>query len=124
MENTTSFTPKQLHTIPYLVKCPSVEQAAREADVCSRQVWQWLQDPAYKREVDTQRNQLFSEAMDGLKNASQKAVEALVDLLDSECEKTKLSAADKILSFAFKSKETFEIELRLEQIEKRLEQQT
>jgi len=122
MENESTFTKKQLHALPYLVKCPSVSQAAKEADVCPRQIWKWLQDPAYKREVDSQRNSLFSEAMARLKNASQKAVETLVSLLDSNCEKTKLSAAEKILSFAFKSKETIEIELRLEQIEQRLEQ--
>lgn len=114
-KNNLKLTEKQEKVLPFLLASPSIAEAARQSGVCTaKTLHEWFREAAFREEVTKQRDEIFFEALDTLKTASQKAVKTLIDLLESDQERTKLAAAKEILAFAFKGKETLELEKKID----------
>ena len=117
-KNNSRLTEKQEKVLPVLLANPCIAEAARQSGVCtSKTLHEWFREAAFKAEVDRLRNEVFNEAMELLKSGSKKATETLIKLLDSDQEKTRLAAAKELLGFSFRSKETLEIEERINSLE-------
>lgn len=114
-------SPRQLQVLPYLISCSTYEEAARQSNISSKQIYEWLKEPVFEKELNRQRNEVFTNAIRSLKIASQKAVSTLVDCLNDSNAKNKISAADKILSHALRGIELFELEERLSKAENMIE---
>jgi len=82
----------------------------------------WLKDPAFKAELDRQRNELAAEGFALLSQSVTKAVETLVGLLDTKDGRLKRLAARDILDQHTKFRELEELSRRIEAIEGRLEE--
>ncbi len=110
-------TPRQLQVIPYILSCASYEEAARQADISPKQIFEWLKDPVFKQELKSQRSTMFCNSLSYLKAGMQKAAETLISLLDNEDPRIKLQASEKVLSLSFKAAELYDIEERLVYVE-------
>jgi len=108
---------RQLQALPYILSCPTYEEAARKAKISPKQLYQWLKDPIFKEELKQQRNVMFCDSLAFLKAATQKATETLIGLLDNKDPRIKLQASEKVLTLSYKAAELYEIEERLTAIE-------
>ena len=109
--------------IPFLLACPSIEEACRRARINKTTVYEWLKDKTFCGELKTQRNAVIERALDSLKANIEKAVETLIKHLDSTRESISVRAAERIIEFTQKVLEHEELERRIEALEARLTQQ-
>jgi transposase-like protein len=93
------------HAIPFLVKCKSHAEAAREIGVSEKQIYEWLKDPEFKAEIERQRNELTEFAINILRTNVSKAAQALADLVSSENEVVRRGACNDILDHLLRFKE-------------------
>jgi hypothetical protein len=123
-EKQLSLTKRQLQALPYLLSCPTYEEAARRSGVCVKQIHEWLQQDHFRNELSKRRSEIFQEALSTLKSATSQAITTLVNILSEPDPRLRLSAADKILSNTLKSVELIEFEERLQQIEHQVQYST
>jgi hypothetical protein len=109
---------KQQRLIPFVCSAHTVEEGCRRAGVSTVTFYEYLKDPLFSGELKKARDSTVSEAMETLKNATTKAVNELITLLDSKDENIRRRAAVDVLSFITKWKEYNEIEDRLVKIER------
>ena len=116
----SELSPRQIQILPHILSSASYEEASRRAKISPKQIYSWLKEPLFIKELQHQRNQVFLESISQLKAAAQKAVKTLVLSLDDENPRIRLNAAEKILSKAFQGIEYYELENRLSVIEERI----
>jgi hypothetical protein len=110
------------HTLVLALACGStVENAARQAEVCEATVYRRLQDPAFQAKIDVVRNELFARARHMLTAGSVEAVKTLVDLQGkNQPASVRHSAARTLLEFGVKFRESAELFERVAAIEAQL----
>jgi len=108
---------KQLMALPQLVSAPSVTQAAVVVGVSRTTVYRWLNDPAFKYELDRYRQEAAEEAQLTLKGMLAQAVNTVSSLLRSDDPRVRLGAARLALTFGFRVLEDDDIKRRLELLE-------
>jgi len=108
---------RQLIALPYILSSPSYEEAARLAQICPKQIYEWLKNPAFCTELKKQRNAVFCDSLAFIKSGVKKASQTLLALLDNEDPRIRLIASEKVLSNAFKSTELLDIEERISALE-------
>jgi hypothetical protein len=109
---------RQLQVLPYLLACPTHEEAARKANISTKQLYAWLKQATFQEELKKQRTSIFCNALAILKTSTQKAVQTLIHLLDDKDPRIRLIASEKILLYACKSIELFEVEERISALER------
>jgi hypothetical protein len=107
----------QLRTISCLLESNSIEDAAQNAGVSRGTIYNWLKDPSFKKRLRSERDTLFAESLDLLRQASGTAVRTLVKLLESHDESTRRLAAKDLLTIALKATELISFEDRLSNVE-------
>jgi hypothetical protein len=120
INSTKVLTKRQEQVLPFILSSPSYEEAARKAKISPKQIYQWLKEDEFKNELIRKRNEIFRESLAFLKNSVLRASQTLICLLDSTDDRLKMQAADKILNNAFKGAELFDLEERLDCLEKRI----
>ena len=113
-------TDRQIKAIPAIVASPTYTQACKKAKVNRTTFYEWLKDPAFKAELDRQRDEIASEALGVLKQSLTKAVEALVGLLDHADDRLKRLTAKDIIDLIIRHREKEALEQRMAAIEVRL----
>lgn len=113
-----NLTHRQLQVIPHILASPTYEEAARRAQISSKQIHEWLQDPLFRKELSRRRTETYSQALSTIQISSIKAVETLTSLLNDQDPKVRLNAADKILTHALKGGEYLDFEERLCEMER------
>lgn len=63
MKSHAELTKRQLQVLPYLLSCPTYEEAARHAHVGVKQIYCWLKTSAFKTELDRRHNEIIEEAV-------------------------------------------------------------
>jgi len=117
----TGLTKRQQRAIPILLTSPTYTDAAQKARIGRNTLYGWLKDPAFKAELERQRDEITEEAYGLLSQNLTKAVEVLTTLLDDSDKKLKRLAAKDILDFFVKHIELKAFEERLEAIEESLD---
>ena len=110
-------TPQQTKALPYLVGAHSITEGAKKAGVTPRTVHRWLEEDGFQKEYHKQTWRLADIALNHLATNTNKAVETLLGLLDSENDTVKLRAARDILNMTMKLKQMGELEQRIEELE-------
>jgi hypothetical protein len=95
----------------------TVAEAAGVAGLGERTVYRRLDDPAFRQRVADGRAAFVAQALAKLSEASGRAVQTLVTLLEAEADSIKLGAARSILDLGMKLREAVEIEERLRRLE-------
>lgn len=111
-------TERQLKAIPHLVVSTSYEKGCRKAGIARNTLYEWLKDPAFKAELNLQRDQVIEGALDILKGHISGAVDALVGLLDTENEYLRRSVANDIIEHVLKGRELEDFEKRISELER------
>jgi DNA-binding CsgD family transcriptional regulator len=122
INRTSSLTKRQEQVLPILLSSPSYEEAARQAKVSPKQIYEWLKNDLFKQELTKRRHEMFCEALALLKSSVMNATESLISLLNTSDERLKMQVADKLINNAFKSAELLDFEERISHIEKRIEE--
>ena len=114
-------TARQMRFLPVLLASPTYAEACKKGRASRDTLYEWLKDPAFKAELDRQRDELVAQGFALLSQSVAKAVETLVGLLDGSDGRLKRLAARDILDQQVKFKELSELTRRIEAIEERLQ---
>lgn len=117
MKSHSELTKRQLQALPYLLACPTYQEAARQANVSVKQIYYWLKTPTFRAELDSRRNQVVEEAVNKLKNNTTKAADTLVALLSHSNPTIQRGVANDLLNHVAKFIELHEIEERIQFLE-------
>ena len=115
---TKELSDRQIKAIPHLVTSPTFEEGRKKAMISKNALYKWLKNPAFKDELIQQRNIVITEAMETLKANIGQAINALIELLDTEKESLKRQVANDILNHGLKVIELQEMEKRLSELER------
>lgn len=117
MKSQEKLTKRQLQVLPFLLACPSYEEAARQAHVSVKQIYCWLKTSAFKAELDRRRNEIIEEAVNKLKYHTTKAADTLVSLLSHSNPTIQRGVANDLLNHVAKFVELREIEEQIQFLE-------
>lgn len=115
------FSPKMEKALIELLGGASFSEAAAKVGVNERTIQRWLKELEFQKRLDQEKDYIYTQAMDSIRDASCKAAKRLSELVDSTTEKTALKAAELIISLNRKIKEEEALERRLEEVEKAVE---
>ena len=104
-----------------LIACGSVRAAARAVGVSETTVRARLNDPDFRKEYETAKGAVLTEACDSLAARLTHAVDVLVEVLDNteNAATVRVSAADSLLRHGLRYIEMGNILLRLDALEQR-----
>jgi phage terminase small subunit len=119
-QETVQLTARQKKAIPVLVTSCTYSQGAQETGISRKTLYEWLKQPQFRAELDRQRDEVVADAFGILTQSLIKAVENLVSLLDNKDDRLKRLAANDIIEYFLKHKETEDLEERVTAIEARL----
>ena len=117
----SKLTARQTRFMSILLASATYTEACKKGRVSRDTLYNWLKDPAFRAELDRQRNELAAQGFALLGQSVSKAVETLVGLLDGSDARLKRLAAKDILDQHVKFREMDDLTERIERIEERLE---
>ena len=102
-----------------LIACGSVRAAAKAEGVSETTIRARLNDPDFRKEYETAKGAILTEACDSLAARLTHAVEVLVDVLDNteNAATVRVSAADSLLRHGLRYIEAANILTRLDALE-------
>jgi hypothetical protein len=99
-----TLTSQQTTALPLLAAGAKKRDAAAAAGVCPQTISAWLQEPHFSAVLKTKREQLAGLAVERLKEATDRAVATVIELMESGGEPSRLKAAiyllDRVLLLA------------------------
>jgi hypothetical protein len=107
----------ELALLTALASGASVKEAARLTGIGERTAHRRLEDPIFQERISDMRSEFLSAAVGRLSETAMEAANTLRDLLNSQSDSVRLSAARAILEFAPKLRESVELERRMTEIE-------
>ncbi len=118
MKDRSSLTRRQLYALPFLISNSSIELAAKQSGVSAKQIFDWLNQPAFRQELENRKNEVVTHAVDRLKATASKACETLIGLLDNaESESVRHRVAIDMLNMTLKFMEFRDVEQRIRKLE-------
>jgi hypothetical protein len=113
-------TARQRKFIPLLVASAKLSEACEKGKLNRTTLYEWLKLPAFKTEVERQREQITQESFGILAQGLTKAIETLTGLLDDSDKRLKRLAAKDVIDYFIKHKELDELTKRIDAIEQKL----
>jgi hypothetical protein len=100
----------------------TVENAARQCQLCKRTVYRRMEEPDFRRRVQAMRAEMVQRTAGALTAAGSEAVRTLLELLKATNPgATRLGAARSVLEIGMKAREFAELEERLAALEQQAE---
>jgi hypothetical protein len=125
--NTGTLSEKQLSAIPVIIASRTMMEAAEKIGMARNTIYDWLKNPAFKAELQRQREVVVEEALEQLKMNAVKAVDNLGALLDHELAGFRRTVSLEIMTLVMKAREQTKIahlEKRLADLERQLSERT
>lgn len=110
-------TPRQARFLPVLLASRTYTEACKKGKVNRTTLYSWLEEPAFKAELDRQRAELAGQGFALLSQNVTRAAEKLVTLLDAGDGETQRRTANDILKAFVSWREINELESRIVQLE-------
>ncbi len=118
MKDKSSLTRRRLHALPFLISNPSVELAAKHSGISAKQIFDWLNQPIFRQELENRKNDGVNQAVDRLKLTASKACDTLINLLDNaQSDSIKHRVAVDMLNMTLRFMEFKDVEQRLRKLE-------
>ena len=95
-------------------------EVALNIGVDERNVYRWLSDPVFKRELGEKRRVILDAVVARIRSATADAVDAIIALLKDDSSNIRLKAANDILLHSAKYVELQDVQERLDEIEKQI----
>ena len=70
IEENKQLSLRQLHALPFILANPSLTQASKESGVSEKQIWEWMNQDHFRKEVILRKNNLISEVTKKLQQSS------------------------------------------------------
>lgn len=112
-----SLTPRQAAALPHIASEPNLMRGAQAAQVGRRTLMRWMNDPAFRAELERIRNNIADLAFTELEGLTPKSVIRLDQLLDDPDPRIRHRALKTALSTSLNIKEQKEIRHRLDLLE-------
>ena len=119
-QNQGKLTGRQIKALPFIVASPTYTAGCEKAKVDRKTFYKWLENPAFKHELDRQQKAISERAFGMLAQNVTQAVECLAGLVDGQDKRLSRLASKDLLDYQIRFVEVQEIEARLMAIEKRL----
>ena len=120
IENSVALSPRQTAALPYIASEPTAVQGARAAQITKRTLMRWMQEPAFRAELERVRHNISDLAFSELEGFTLKGVIRLVQLLDHPDPNVRHRAAKTILSTSIAARQDKELRRQLETIDNAL----
>ena len=86
--------------------------------VSAKQIFDWLNQPTFRQELENRKNEAVNQAVDRLKATASKACDTLIGLLDhAESESVRHRVAIDLLNMTLKYMEFKDVEQRIRKLE-------
>lgn len=108
---------KDQKLIAAIISSPTIEEAAKVAEVNPRTIYRKLKNPEFKSALDVAQNQVLSSAVMHMIALCRKATMKFEQLLDADSERVQLQAARSIFQFSSPLRREVEFEERLLSLE-------
>lgn len=108
------------YALSVLATTTNYSEAARIIGCGHQQIYEWLKDQEFKEALDKLRSKLVEDAISKMKAHTTKAVDTLALLMDDESAQIRRGAANDILTHVGRFMELKEIEVRLNELERRI----
>jgi hypothetical protein len=108
---------KQLKAISLILSAKTLEEGCRQAGISKQTFYNWMDNCEFKNEITRQRNEVIQEGLTNLKTSIRKAVNVLIECLESDDASVKRRAANDLLTHCLRLKEIEEVEDRLQALE-------
>lgn len=114
---------KHVRAIEALLQEPTVSAAAKKAGVGQATLFRWLNDPQFAGAYKAARGRILEGTLTSLQSTSVDAVKCLREVINDTTAhvSARVSAAKSVLDLSLKAREIFELEDRIEYLEKYLE---
>ena len=114
-------TPKQLKGLECLLTQPTIEKAAKAASISYAQLRRWLEQPLFADAYRRARTTAFETVLVSLQTTTQRAIETLSQLMENieTPASVRMNCAARLLDAGLRSRELFDTEQRLAEIEAR-----
>ena len=113
-------TTQQMQLLEALVQAPNVQAACESVGVGRTTAYRWMDEPAFKAELDRQRDLVLSVALEGVKTSATRAMTELTALMGTKDERLRRQVCNDVLTHAMKIRELDDFERRLVAIERAL----
>lgn len=120
MKELTNTEMRQERAIVALLSEPSIEAAAKTADVSDATIWRWMQQADFRAKLRDARRAVVEGAIGRLQQAATEAVSTLQRNLTCGTPAVEVRAATAILDQAIRAVELFDVVERVEELEARL----
>jgi len=122
MSQNVTLTHKQEKAIMLLLQNKKIEEVAQELGISTKTLYRWLKQDNFRQRFNEVRQELFYEALEGLKTLTKEAINTLEDVLKNGTKETsRVTASKTVLELALRLKEVEELEKRVEELEKIVE---
>ena len=118
--DTNALSLRQLDALPYLVSSPTLSEAARLACIARATLHRWLNDPAFRRELERRRSEAAELATAELSGLMLKATHVLADAMEHRQAAVRLRASHIAVNAGMKTGEFKEFGERIERIDEAL----
>ena len=108
----TSLTPRQLATLPYLIASPSVSEAAALAKIGRKTLCRWMADPEFRHKLERMR----AEAAD-LARTELNGIVVLANAMDDPDPVIRLRAARDTVNLALKAIDVKEMREAIDRVD-------
>ncbi len=112
-----SLTPRQAVALPHIAAESNLARGAEAAQIGRRTLTRWMDDPAFRAELERIRRNISDLAFNVVEGLTLKSVIRLDQLLDDPDPNVRLRALKVALSISLSAKEQKEIRNRIEVVE-------
>jgi len=120
-------TPRQRKAIESLLTQGDVKSAAAAAGVARQTVYRWLKKPAFRAALAEAEAEALASLSRALVRLGEKATRTLEQAIDGEADtrmSTRVRAADIVLSRLLQLRELVDLERRVTELERKLEEKS
>ena len=119
----TELSLPQQKLLSALLSAPDIQTAAKIAGVGRTTVHRWMQQPAFRDELERRRDAAFCEALATVKTHAVQAVTELAGLLSAKDDRLRRLVCNDLLAHAMRIRQLEDFERRLAALEKQFEKQ-
>lgn len=112
-----SLTPRQTAALPYIAAEPNLARGAQAAQVGRRTLMRWMNDPAFRAELERIRENIADLAYTELEGLTLKSVMRLDQLLDDPDPNVRHRALKTALSLSLNVREQRDLRQQVETLE-------
>lgn len=112
-----ALSPRQAAALPYIASEPTLTQGAHAAQIAKSTLMRWMNDPAFRAELEHLRNNIADLAYTELEALTFKGVVRIAQLMDSDNESIAHRASKTALSLSLSFRQQRELSQQLETLE-------